>query len=241
MLGGAPHNRRATKRKKMVFECIVRTDGGKKYLTTSLLEMLDSFGGAEPISAHQSFATKLLPSVSSKKKKSASTRRNLRNNVIDTSPTISSEVSRQRHVANGSTVRIVSNPIAGSDVGSTLRLNKRKQVIESAHGSLARHKLSVSDKYKHRELFQNRLRLNHLSGLYEDANWADPSIPSAGVGITLEQNDIPSLILPAALISELRVSSVDPDGAAWLSKRIKVGDILLKVCKPLYLFQIQCI
>ena len=102
-------------------------------------------------------------------------------------------------------------------------------MIESAHGSLARHTLSVTEKYKHRDLFQTRLRLNHISGFYEDVNWADPSIPSAGVGIGLEQNFIPSLILPASVISELRVSSVDMDGAAWLCKRIKVGDILLKV------------
>jgi hypothetical protein len=183
-------------------------------------------------SAHQSFATKLISS-SSAHNTSSSTRRNLRNNVIDSSPAISSTAIRQQAVANGSTDGVGSRPISGPDVGSTLRFNKRKQVIESAHDSLARHALSVTEKYKHRDLFQTRLRLNHVSGLYEDANWADPSIPSAGVGISLEQNLIPSLILPAAVISELRVSSVDPDGAAWLCKRIKVGDILLKVCRPI--------
>ncbi len=137
------------------------------------------------------------------------------------------------HVADGTGATGVTKPIAGPDVGSTLRLKKRKQVIESAHGSLARHALSVNEKYKHRELFQNRLRLNHHSGKYEDANWADPSIPSSGVGLTLEQNLIPSLLLPASIISELRISSIDLDGAAWLCRRIKVGDILIKVCTSL--------
>jgi hypothetical protein len=201
--------------------------------------MAESSDGADTISAHQSFATNLVPLASSRKKKTASTRRNLRNNVIDSSPAISSTTIRQDG-ANGSTVGLGTNSqntIAGSDVGSTLRLNKRKQVIKSAHSSLARHTLSVAEKYRHRELFQNRLRLNHNSGFYEDANWADPSIQSAGVGITLEQNLIPSLILPASVISELRVSSVDVGGAAWLCKRIKVGDILLEVRAPVHSFQ----
>jgi hypothetical protein len=115
------------------------------------------------------------------------------------------------------------------DVGSTLRIKRRSQVLESAHNSLARHRISTQAKYQHRDLFQNRLRLNHISGKYEDSNWADPSIPVAGVGITLEQNLIASLLLPAATISELRVSSIDPDGAVGLNRRIRVGDILLKV------------
>jgi hypothetical protein len=195
---------------------------------------------AETISAHQSFATNLIPPTSSRKKKLASTRRNLRNNVIDSSPAISSTAILQQGIANQNTDGVGSKLIAGPDVGSTLRLSKRKQVIESAHGSLARHALSVAEKYKHRELFQNRLRLNHNSGLYEDANWADPSIPSADIGISLEQNLIPSLILPTAVLSELRVSSIDPGGAAWLCKRIKVGDILLKVCRPVNSIQQLC-
>jgi hypothetical protein len=190
---------------------------------------MESSDGAK-VYAHQSFATNLIPPSSSRNQNAASTRRNLRNNVIDLTPAISSTAIRQQDVVNGSTAGTGSILMAGPDVGSTLRLNKRKQVIESAHGSLARHALSVNEKYKHRELFQNRLRLNHKSGKYEDANWADPSIPSSGVGLTLEQNLIPSLLLPASVITELRVSSVDLDGAAWLCKRIRVGDILLKVC-----------
>ena len=123
----------------------------------------------------------------------------------------------------------VIDPNFRPDLGSTLRLKKRLEVIESAHKSLARHQISAQAKYGHRDLFQNRLRLNHITGKYEDSNWADPAIPVSGVGIALEQNLIHSLLIPAATISELRVSAIDPKGAAGLNKRIRIGDILLQV------------
>ena len=115
------------------------------------------------------------------------------------------------------------------DLGSTLRLKKRIRVLESAHKSLARHQMSAQTKYDHRDLFQNRLRLNHISGKYEDSNWADPAIPVSGVGIALEQNLIHSLLIPAATISELRISAIDPKGAVGLNGQTRIGDILLKV------------
>ena len=115
------------------------------------------------------------------------------------------------------------------NVGESLRIQKRRQVISSAHDSLARHTTGIARKIAHREVFQNRLRLNHATGEYEDANWADPRIAVKGVGITLERVMIPSLLLPSSIKSELRVTWVDPDGAAGLSRRIKIGDILTKV------------
>jgi hypothetical protein len=118
-----------------------------------------------------------------------------------------------------------------SDVGSRIRATKRRTFLESAHNSLARHDISASRKDTQQRLFKDQLRLNHLSGKYEEVNFADPKIPIAGVGISIERVSIPSLLIPSSILYELRVSHVDPDSAAGLSRRINVGDVLMKASR----------
>jgi hypothetical protein len=116
-----------------------------------------------------------------------------------------------------------------TDVGASLRLKRRNQLIKSTHDSLSRHTIPISHKIRYQDLFQKRLRLNHESGKYETVNWADPRIPAKGVGLQFERVMIPSLLLPKSVISELRVSNIEQGGAAELSRKIRVGDILLEV------------
>ena len=184
--------------------------------------------------AHQSFAKSLGEGQQSRQRFSnvQNIGKNIKPSVTSLDPSVIRNPERDPRLnadPDSGGTGPVFDPTFRPDVGSTLRIKRRLQVIGSAHNSLARHNISTQIKYQHRDLFQNRLRLNHISGKYEDSNWADPTIPAAGIGITLEQNLIPSLLLPAAIISELRVSSIDPNGAAGLNKKIRVGNILLKV------------
>jgi hypothetical protein len=185
------------------------------------------------IEAHESFATKFKPDNREKEDRLrfSLSARVLRGTERKAVP--ESNPSNPQNVSSNLIEQSVHDPdfIRGSyrDLGSKVRANKRQTVIEGAHKSLARHGVSSARKSQHADLFQNRLRLDHATGKYQEVNWADPHIPIADVGIALERLSIPSLLLPEAVIYELRVSYVDPNGAAGLSKRIKVGDILLKV------------
>ena len=120
-----------------------------------------------------------------------------------------------------------------SDVGSRIREMRRRTVINNAHNSLARHTQSLARREDHNKLFLSRLRVDHRTGKYEEINFADPKIPVAGVGITLERVEVPSLILPQALLYELRISSIHSDSAVGLSKRVRIGDILTKVSQKI--------
>ena len=189
------------------------------------------------VSAHAAFATRLRSERASAPKSSSMQR--LRAGIKHTD--VTSKISLEPIIMNPERdAKMNADPLHGGkgpvfdqsfrpDLGSTLRLKKRIRVLESAHNSLARHQMSAQTKYDHRDLFQNRLRLNHISGKYEDSNWADPAIPVSGVGIALEQNLIHSLLIPAATISELRISAIDPKGAVGLNGQTRIGDILLKV------------
>ena len=190
---------------------------------------------SEIVEAHHSFATKVKPNRNHNKDlaRFRLSSRALRSAELNSIPDVNS--ISDPHFAS---TNLVDRSVLGRgivrklyrDIGSNIRAKRRETVIENAHQSLARHGVSVAHKSDNFELFQNRLRLDHATGKYEEVNWADPQIPIAGVGIALEQLLIPSLLLPQAAIHELKVSYVDPNGAAGLSKRVKVGDILLKAC-----------
>jgi hypothetical protein len=202
---------------------------------TSLTIFADHFAMAmESVEAHHLFATKVKPDRNQSKdlSLSRSTCRALRGAEIKSTSDVNSIPNSQ------DTANFVDHCVLGPeivrqhyrDVGSKYRVKKRQTVIDNAHKSMARHAVSAYRKRQNLELFQNRLRLDHATGKYDEVNWADPQIPIAGIGIALERLSIPSLLLPQAVMHELKVSYVDPNGAAGLSKRVKVGDVLLKAC-----------
>jgi hypothetical protein len=189
------------------------------------------------LEAHHSFATKVKPDQNENMSlsRSRSSFRALRS--AGRKSTSSVNLISDAHDASN----LIDHSVLGPemileqyrDSASKIRSKRRQNLISNAHKSLARHGISAARKSYHTELFQDQLRINHATGKYEEVNCADLNIPIAGVGIAVEQLLIPSLLLPQAEIHELRVSYVDPNGAAGLSNRVKVGDILLKACTSL--------
>ena len=189
--------------------------------------------------AHDNFARSLVGKNEKVNGGKNTSLRGVENNLKDFSQGQTGDSVNQPHdsILFGHSIGIDGNRMGQSprvnrhrDVGSTIRAKKRYAILENAHNSLARHALSASRKDYHHRLFQNHLRLVHSTGKYEDVNFADPKIPVAGVGIALERVSIPSLIIPSADLYELRVTHVQPDSAAGLSRRINVGDVLIKAC-----------
>ncbi len=197
---------------------------GMKFASTSVIE------------AHHSFATKLKEGKFEKPDRSISRlssrvlRGAERNSVAEIDST-----SEPQNASSNSNEQNSLDPVSFRkqyrDLGSKLRAKKRQTVIDNAHKSMSRHAVPSARKSYNADLFQDRLVLDHATGKCDVVNWADPRLPIADVGITLERVLIPSLLLPQSVIHEMRVIYVDPMGAAALSNRINVGDILLKARK----------